>query len=125
MWLEADRRPGPVNGGSPDGLDDPGRQAGKVLCNPPVARRGSGVDPGKLPEAFPLVVDIIIRKIASARLQSHDTHALLRQLVGKHTATGARSDHDDNRVVIQVKWCSHGFLPKAQSQLMSLKPRSM
>jgi len=43
VLLEAQRRAGPVRGGAPHGLADPGGQPGKVLGHAPAARRGACV----------------------------------------------------------------------------------
>ena len=124
MVLEPDRGPGPMRGGAAHGLDDPRRQAAEVAGHPPVARRLAGVRPGELREAVPLVVDIVLGKVAPAGLEGHDGNALLRQLVGERAAARAGADDNDHAVVALVEWSCHVRSPP-QSQAMSLKPRSM
>src|SRR5690606_23242474 len=92
-------------------LHDPGRQAGEVLGHPPVAARRAWIDPGELAEAFPLVVDVVLRQVAPARLQRDDADALLGKLVRNDPAAGAGPDDDDDRVVVQIEWCCHGPAP--------------
>ncbi len=70
--LKAQRGARPVDRGAADGLDDPGRQAGEVLGDAPVARGGARIEPGELAEAFPFVVDVILGQIAPARFEGHD-----------------------------------------------------
>ena len=68
-----------------------------------------------------------------AGFEHDDVDALLGELVAERAAAGARSDDDDDAVVAQIKFAAMvssrcasvaGTIP-AQSQSMSLKPRSM
>ena len=84
--------------------------------------------PGELGEAFPFVVDEIRR--CSSRLPASsmtDLDALLREFVAKRAAAGAGADDDDDPVVVQIELSNHGAYSSdaGQSQVKSLKPRSM
>ena len=61
MLVEAQRSAGPVRGRAADRLDDPGRQVGEVLGDPPASGRRAHVLPGELGEAVPFVVDEVLR----------------------------------------------------------------
>ncbi len=100
-----------MRGRPADRFDDPGRQVRKVPGDAPVARGRALVLPGKLGKGIPLVVDEILVFVACARLQDDDVDALLREFVAERAAAGAGADDDDNAVVLQIKWCCHGFLP--------------
>ena len=111
MVLETQRRAGPMGRRPADSLDDPGRKPGEVFRHAPVAAGRAGIEPGQLPETLPLVVDVVFRQITPAGFQSDDTDAFLGQFVGEDAATGARSDNDDDAVVIQFEWCTHLTAP--------------
>lgn len=111
VFLEAQRRSGPVGRRTADRLDDPGRQVRKILGHAPVAGGGALVLPGKLGERIPLVVDKILVFVTRAGFQDDDVDTLLGKFVAERAAAGARADDDDHAVVVQIKCCSHGFLP--------------
>ena len=94
------------------------------MSDAPIARRGARVDPGELPETVPLVIHKIFRQMPSACLQRDDADALAGKFAGDDAAACAGADDDDDAVVIQIKWSCHDTSPR-QSQLMSLKPRSI
>jgi hypothetical protein len=79
-----------------DRLDDPGGKARKVGCNAPAARRGALIEPGKLAERRPFVIDEILVLDAGSGLEANDLDSFLRQLVGKRATPGAGADDDDD-----------------------------
>ena len=107
MLLEAKGRARPVGRRSADGFDDPGRQVGEVLVNPPTARGRPHIGPCKLGEAWPFVVDEIREVQALARFEHDDFDALLRQLVAKRSAARARPYDDDDAVVVLIEFRCH------------------
>ena len=107
VLLEAQRGARPVGRRSADRLDDPGRQIGEVLMNPPAAGGRPHVLPRELDEAVPLVVDEVLVLIALARLEHDDFDALLRQLVAQGAAARARSHNDDDAVVVLIEFRCH------------------
>ncbi len=121
--LEAQAGAGEMRRRAADRLDDPRRQVGEVARHPPRPGGGAHVEPGELGEAFPLVVDEVLGLVVAAGFEGDDGDALLRQSVAEHAAAGTGADDDDDRVVVEVKGCSHD--PRSYSQAMSLKPRSM
>ena len=92
---------------SADGLDDPGRQVGEVLVDPPAAGGRAHIRPGELGEAWPFVVDEIRELDAFARFQHDDFDALLRQLVAERSAARARPYDDDDAVVVLIEFRCH------------------
>ena len=102
MLLKAERGARPVGRRSADGLDDPGRQIGEVLVNPPAAGGRAHIRPCELGEAWPFVVDEIREVQALARFQQDDFDAFLRQLVAKRAAARARPYDDDDAVVVLI-----------------------
>ena len=88
-----------MGGGAADRLDDPCGQAAEIVGDTPVTAGGALVQPCKLAETVPFVIQVIFGQIASARFQRHDLDALLRQLIRQCSATGARADDDNHAVV--------------------------
>ncbi len=147
VLLETQRRTGPVRRGPADRLDDPCGQVGEILGDPPSTACCAIVQPGKLRETFPLVVDEIFMLDARTGFENDDIDALLRQLVAQSAAAGTGTDDDDHAVVVEIVRGCHDFLPEIpdrrkratarvsgahgaatsppQSHSMSSKPRSM
>ena len=123
VFIEAQRRTGPVHGRAADRLDDPGRQIGEVMRDPPASRSGAHILPGQLDEAVPLVIDEILHLVPVAGLEDHDLDALLGEFIAERATARAGADDHDQSVIVEVEFC-HGFLPQL-SQSMSLKPRLM
>ena len=90
MLLDAQGSAGPVGGGAPDGLADPGRQAGEVARDALPSR--ALVQPRDLQEAAPLVVLEGVDALVLAGLEHHHLDALLGQLVAERAAAGAGAD---------------------------------
>ena len=107
VLLEAEGCARPVGRRSADGLDDPGRQVGEVLVNPPAAGGRAHIRPCELGEAWPFVVDEIREVQALACFEHDDFDALLRQLVAKRAAACARPHDDDDAVVVLIEFRCH------------------
>lgn len=103
VFLEAQRRAGPVRGGAAHGLADPRGQAGEVLGDAPASGGGAFVEPRELAERFPFVVDEAGVGLRAAGFQHHHLDAFLAQLVGQRAAAGAGADDDDDGVVAEVE----------------------
>ena len=107
VLLEAQAGARPVDGRAADRLDDPGRQAGEVLGDPPASRRGPLVEPAYLGEGLPLVVDEFLRLDARSRFQDHHLDALLGQFVAQRAAAGPGAHDHHDAVVVEVEFRSH------------------
>src|SRR5208282_2582 len=102
MLLETQRCARPMDGGSADGLADPGGKIWKVPGDSPGPGRGSLVQPGELVECEPFLVAKGRGRLALTSLEQNDLEALLAQLVGKRSSARTRADYHDDRVVIRV-----------------------
>ena len=108
MFLEAQRCAGPVNGRSANRLHDPGGKACEVFGDAPVARCRAFVEPSKLTEAWPLVVDEVFDCVACARFENDGINAEYRKFRPNSSAAGSRADDYYNRTVVLFIGCRHG-----------------
>jgi hypothetical protein len=97
--LETQAGARPVHRGAADGLADPCRQAWKVFSDAPAARRGPLVEPRKLAERRPLVVDEALAWGVLPGLEQHDLDAFLAQLIGERAPAGAGADDDNDPII--------------------------
>ena len=85
----------------------------------PRARRRAHVRPGQLGEAVPFIIGEIPDFVTFPGLQHHDLDTLLSQFVCERAAAGTGPDDDDDRVVVEIIFRSHGIPP----ELLSFDPR--
>ncbi|MNV04711.1 hypothetical protein D3C71_950160 [compost metagenome] len=98
--LEARRGTGPMGRRAANGLDDPCRQARKILGDPPGAAGGARIEPGHLLEGLPLVVVVILVFQMGACLKQDAGNARLGQFVSQRSAARARAYDDDGLFVL-------------------------